>query len=259
VNIQGTFSDPSTNEYLGDVQGTFREHSVNIQGTFREHSESIQGTFSDPSTNEYLGDIQGTFKEHSGNIQGTFRKHSGSIQGTFSDPSTNEYLGDIQGTFKEHSGNIQGTFREHSGGIQGTLREHSGNIQGAFREHSATPAQTSTCVLPPTKKHQRDFKTDTGKRFEPTQENTRRSLVNWKGVGRLENSEPPLEKKIHGSVDRFILFYFRPTHQSLRQNDERTDGCLLERMNISLTFFRGVSLKAQDCGPPYGIFSPCDQ
>ena len=35
-----------------------------------------------------------------------------------------------------------------------------------------------------------------------------RSLVYWKGVGRLYNSEPPLVKKIRGSVNYFISFYF---------------------------------------------------
>jgi hypothetical protein len=35
-----------------------------------------------------MGNIQGTFKEHSGNIQGTSREHPGNIQGTFRELST---------------------------------------------------------------------------------------------------------------------------------------------------------------------------
>jgi hypothetical protein len=46
---------------MGNIQGTFREHSGNTQGTFREHSRNIQGTF----------------REHSGNTQGTFRERAG--------------------------------------------------------------------------------------------------------------------------------------------------------------------------------------
>jgi hypothetical protein len=41
---------------------------VNIQGAFREHSVNIQGT------------LRGTLSESSGNIQGTIRAHSGNTE-----------------------------------------------------------------------------------------------------------------------------------------------------------------------------------
>jgi hypothetical protein len=47
--------EPEGGEHLGNIQGTFREHSMD----------------GEPEGDEHLGNIQGTFRERSGNIQWT--------------------------------------------------------------------------------------------------------------------------------------------------------------------------------------------
>jgi hypothetical protein len=70
MNIQGTFK-----EYSRNIQATFKRRSP-FWRTARWTCGSCPGRRLVWST---LGNIQGTFKEHSSNIQGTFKEHSSDI------------------------------------------------------------------------------------------------------------------------------------------------------------------------------------
>jgi hypothetical protein len=68
-NIQGTFRKAgyiqgSFREHSRNIQGAFSEHSGNIQGTFKE-AGYIQGTF------RQSGNVQRTFREHSVRVERT--------------------------------------------------------------------------------------------------------------------------------------------------------------------------------------------
>jgi hypothetical protein len=132
---------------LGNIQGTFREHSGNTQGTFSAHS----------------GNIQRTYREHSGNIW----LHSGNIRGTFSQVAAQDHLatGGARGQQMEQyvdspqtgvnspqtgvdsaqSGYHTGRRGPVSGNIQGTFREHSGNIQGTISAYGSRGPVPPSC------------------------------------------------------------------------------------------------------------------
>jgi hypothetical protein len=117
-----------TGHHSGNIQGTFKEHSVH----FREHSVNFReqpGTLPRPQTPQELWDNSGNgapLREHSWNIQGTFSPLKGTTWNSSSSANTSQSFGIIQVT-GDHSGNIQGTFKEHSRNIQSIL----GNIQSS--------------------------------------------------------------------------------------------------------------------------------
>jgi hypothetical protein len=132
---------------LGNIPGTFREHSENIQNTM--HCPDYSLLWECRSCACIPTAVKGTFREHSGNIRGAFREHSQKTQNNMQG-TKHKFQQTLSSTFVEIYASFLAYCSDCSLNVPWMLLECSLNVHRMFPEcslHGRRYASTTLTLL----------------------------------------------------------------------------------------------------------------